>query len=66
MNIVTGVRTEVGIEGREILWQFHDFMMHSNKPYEMKLSTFQKKHFQKLCAASQLVCTCAFRRVVAT
>jgi len=24
MNIVTGVRTEVGVEGRKILWQFHD------------------------------------------
>jgi hypothetical protein len=40
--------------------------MHSNKPYETKSSTFQKKRFEKLCAASQLVCTCAFRRVVAT
>jgi len=40
--------------------------MHPYKPYETKFSTFQKKHFRKLCAASQLVCTCAFRRVVAT
>jgi hypothetical protein len=40
--------------------------MHSSKQYEKKSPKFQKKYFDKLCASSQLVCTCAFRRVVAT
>jgi hypothetical protein len=32
--------------------------MHSNKLYETKSLTFQKKHFEKLYAASQLVNLC--------
>jgi len=40
--------------------------MPSTKPYEMKSSTFEKKHFEKLCTAFQLVGTSAFRRVAAT
>jgi hypothetical protein len=40
--------------------------MHSNKPYEMKSLTLQKKYFERLCAAFQLMGTSAFRRVVAT
>ena len=32
--------------------------MHSNKQYETKSSTFQKKHFKKLHSGSQLVHLC--------
>jgi len=40
--------------------------MHSNQTYRKKSPNFQKKHFKRLCAASQLVCTCVLRRVVTT
>jgi hypothetical protein len=40
--------------------------MHPKKKDEKEAPKFQKKHFEKLGGASQLVCTCALKRVVTT
>jgi hypothetical protein len=56
------------------LWDYLKIKVCSRRPLDLnalqqtietKLPTFQKKHFDKLFAASQTVCTCAFTRVLA-